>query len=98
MLFARGDQGSVELLQQTLKLFLESTGLKVNPSKSRIYFGGVPIQVQNDILQMTSYMEGTLPFRYLGVQITSKNLSVNHYMPLVDKLMSKITHWSVPTS
>ncbi|XP_058767868.1 uncharacterized protein LOC131641583 [Vicia villosa] len=38
--------------------------------------------------------EGSLPFRYLGVPLTSKNLNVNHYMPLVDKLLSRINHWS----
>ncbi|XP_058747226.1 uncharacterized protein LOC131620243 [Vicia villosa] len=94
LLFARGDQGSVELLQHTLHTFLVSTGLKVNPSKSCIYFGGVPSSVKDAILHMTSYKEGSLPFKYLGVPITSRNLNVIHYMPLLDKLLSRINHWT----
>lgn len=68
--------------------------MKINPSKSRVYFGSVSDSVKNSILQLTSYKEGTFPFRYLGVPVTSKKLSVIHYMPLVDKLVSRITHWS----
>jgi hypothetical protein len=94
LLFARGNQGSIALMQHTLQIFLESTGLKVNPSKSRIYFGAVPRHIKSEILQMTAYTEGTLPFRYLGVPVTRKNLSLNHYLPLIDKLMHRITHWS----
>ncbi|CAK8568638.1 unnamed protein product [Lathyrus sativus] len=39
-------------------------------------------------------MEGDLPFRYLGVPLTCKRLSTHHYMSLVDKIVSRIRHWS----
>ncbi|XP_058767357.1 uncharacterized protein LOC131641049 [Vicia villosa] len=35
-----------------------------------------------------------LPFRYLGVPLTSKKLTVAHYLPLIDKILSRIQHWS----
>ena len=35
LLFSRGDKGSMEILQITIKSFLDSTGMKINPSKSR---------------------------------------------------------------
>ncbi|CAK8530499.1 unnamed protein product [Lathyrus sativus] len=94
LLFSRGDYVSVEILYLTLNKFLDSTGLKINPSKSRMYFGNVSATVKCDILQLTSYNEGSFPFRYLGIQVTSKRLAVIHYMPLLDRLLSRITHWS----
>ncbi|CAK8567986.1 unnamed protein product [Lathyrus sativus] len=94
LLFARGDYISVEMMQDTLNRFLASTELIVNSTKSRIYFGGVADSTKMGILNLTSYMEGALPFRYLGVPTTSKKLSVTHYLPLVDKIVGRITHWS----
>ncbi|CAK8530494.1 unnamed protein product [Lathyrus sativus] len=94
LLFSRGDHVSVEILYSTLNKFLYSTGLKINPSKSRVYFGNVPASVKCGILHLTSYKEGSFPFRYLGIQLTSKRLAVIHYMPLLDRLLSRITHWS----
>ncbi|CAK8572209.1 unnamed protein product [Lathyrus sativus] len=94
LLFSRGDYGSMDILHLTVNKFLESTGLKINPSKSRVYFSNVSANVKYDILQLTSYQEGTFPFRYLGIQVTSKRLAIIHYMPLLDRLLSRITHWS----
>ncbi|CAK8569333.1 unnamed protein product [Lathyrus sativus] len=39
-------------------------------------------------------MEGDLPFRYLGVPLTCKWLSTHHYTSLVDRIVSRIRHWS----
>ncbi|CAK8544799.1 unnamed protein product [Lathyrus sativus] len=39
-------------------------------------------------------MEGDLPFRYLGVPLTCKRLSMHHYMSLVDSIGSRSRHWS----
>ncbi|CAK8544456.1 unnamed protein product [Lathyrus sativus] len=94
LLFSRGDKGSMEILQRTIISFLDSTGMKINPTKSKVYFGSVSDPVKHSILNFTAYNEGTLPFRYLGVPVSSKKLFVVHYMPLVDKLLSRITHWS----
>ncbi|KAI5406004.1 hypothetical protein KIW84_052671 [Lathyrus oleraceus] len=41
LLFSRGDHRSVELLVNAFKNFSMSTSMKVNPSKCKIYFGGV---------------------------------------------------------
>ncbi|CAK8568831.1 unnamed protein product [Lathyrus sativus] len=77
-----------------LQTFSQSTGLVVNPAKCRMYFGGVNNETKNDILASTSFMEGDLPFRYLGVPLTCKRLSTHHYMSLVDIIVRRIRHWS----
>ncbi|CAK8534098.1 unnamed protein product [Lathyrus sativus] len=94
LLFSRGDIVSIEIMQRTVNSFLDSTGMKVNPTKSKVYFGSVSDSVKQSILNFTAYDEGSLPFRYLGVPVSSKKLSVVHYLPLMDKLLCRITHWS----
>ncbi|CAK8536134.1 unnamed protein product [Lathyrus sativus] len=94
LLFSRGDCMSVELLMEAFNGFSDSTGLKLNPAKCKIYFGGVDADTKQNIINITNFREGPFPFRYLGVPLTSKKLSIHHYMPLIDKIMSRINHWS----
>ncbi|XP_074298077.1 uncharacterized protein LOC141628890 [Silene latifolia] len=67
-----------------LLMFSKTTGLQMNSMKSNIYFNGVHQSVRADILQVSGFTEGTLPFKYLGVPITSGRLSVNHCSVLID--------------
>ncbi|CAK8531851.1 unnamed protein product [Lathyrus sativus] len=99
LLFTRGDNKSVQLLMDQLQTFSQPTGLVVNPAKCRVYFGGgggggVNVETKSDILASTSFLEGDLPFWYLGVPLTCKRLATHHYMSLVDKIVSQIRHWS----
>jgi hypothetical protein len=42
IMFTRGDETSVKLMMGEFKKFSDSTGLKANPAKCKVYFGGVP--------------------------------------------------------
>jgi hypothetical protein len=94
LIFTRGDSKSVELAMAKLSDLSKSTGLYVNPSKCKIYYGGVEEHIKETIRHITSFADGILPFRYLGVPLTSKKLSIHHYMPLVDRIVDRIRHWS----
>ncbi|PNX56602.1 ribonuclease H, partial [Trifolium pratense] len=94
LIFTRGDAKSVELVMSKLKDFSRSTGLYVNPSKCKVFYGGVEEHIKESIKNVTSFAEGSLPFRYLGVPLTSKKLSIHHYMPLVDRIVERIRTWS----
>lgn len=74
--------------------FSVSTGLKENPNKCKIYFGGVDNSTNEDIKNLTSFKELSLPFKYLGVPLTSKRLFIHHYMNLADTIIGRIKHWS----
>jgi hypothetical protein len=50
--------------------------------------------MRRNIREATSFADGSLPFRYLGVPLTSKKLSIHHYMPLVDRIVDRIHSWS----
>lgn len=40
------------------------------------------------------FKEGKLPFKYLGVPLTRKRHNIAHYLPLNDRIQSRIKHWT----
>ncbi|XP_058783490.1 uncharacterized protein LOC131658182 [Vicia villosa] len=94
LLFCRGDSRSVELMKGAFNTFTNSTGLRANASKSRMYFGGINDDLKHELLSMTGFTEGALPVRYLGVPLTSRRLNVHHYMPLIEKIAGRMHHWT----
>ncbi|WMV10561.1 hypothetical protein MTR67_003946, partial [Solanum verrucosum] len=72
----------------------KASGLQANTDKSSIYIAGVSDQTKQDIVEVLGFNVGTLPFRYLGVPLSSKKLIVVAYLPLIEKITSKITCWS----
>lgn len=73
--------------------FSRSTGLTVNPAKSKAYYGGVEDSIKVKIQNLTSFAEGPIPFRYLEVPLTSKKKYIQQCMILVDKIVLRIRHW-----
>ncbi|KAH0778513.1 hypothetical protein KY290_004940 [Solanum tuberosum] len=74
--------------------FSRASGLQANADKSSLYIAGVADHIKQELLKELGYTEGTMPFRYLGVPLASKKLSVNQFMPLIEKITVKVTCWS----
>src|SRR4051812_8679176 len=74
LIFTRGDTVSMEVMLKKIEKFSKSTGLRMNPRKCFVYFGAFDDVTRSRIKEMTGFMEGTLPFRYLGIPLTSKKL------------------------
>ncbi|XP_070023018.1 uncharacterized protein [Nicotiana sylvestris] len=68
-------------------------GLQANTSKSAIYFGGVTPNIQTTLLQRTGYAQREMPFRYLGILLDTKKLTLAKWLPLIDKTTAKISSW-----
>ncbi|XP_058726148.1 uncharacterized protein LOC131597468 [Vicia villosa] len=94
LLFARGDEASIQTMMHIFQQFSEATSLKANPTKCKAYFGGTCNPEKRRILTATSFKEGELPFKYLGVPLSSRRLSINQCQPLIDKVLNRIQHWS----
>ncbi|XP_058783857.1 uncharacterized protein LOC131658597 [Vicia villosa] len=94
LLFARGDTTSVQKMKHTLHCFSDSAGLSVNPMKCYVYMGAMEEGARQQIMEIIGFREGTLPFRYLGVPLTCKRLSAAHYLPLIEKILQRLQHWS----
>ncbi|XP_058726115.1 uncharacterized protein LOC131597432 [Vicia villosa] len=94
LLFAKGDTDSVRILMSKIKAFSTATGLTISIPKSKVYCGGVDETICKNILEATGFGRGSLPFKYLGVPLDSKKLTINSCKPLIDRMLSRINHWS----
>ncbi|WMV34807.1 hypothetical protein MTR67_028192 [Solanum verrucosum] len=67
---------------------------QANMNKCSIYFGGVPDQVKLNILQQSGFGCGEFPFKYLGVPLSTKKLTIMQWSPLVNKIIARISSWT----
>lgn len=74
LLFAREDQESVQQLHEAFLIFSAASGLQANLTKSAIYFEGVDNYSRIAILHTLAYVQGQLPFKYLGIPLDTKKL------------------------
>ncbi|CAK8572717.1 unnamed protein product [Lathyrus sativus] len=82
------------MMMKTYGKFSKATRLAVNQQKCRIYCAGMDELTKQNIIKASGFQEGQLPFKYLGVPVIGKKLSVRHYAPLIDKIVGKIKHWT----
>jgi len=94
-MFSRGDTTSSTLLYECFQHFSKVYGLRANQPKNCVYFGGVSEDMQQLILQQIGFVKGLLPFRYLGVPLSTRKLSVGQCQQLIDRILGKITTWIV---
>ncbi|XP_021733008.1 uncharacterized protein LOC110699800 [Chenopodium quinoa] len=93
LMFSRADSVSVKLLFQAFSKFSGASGLSANLDKSEVYFGGVSIDVQKELRELFGVSQGTIPFRYLGVPLSSKKLTNAQCRPLVERVTARIQGW-----
>ncbi|XP_019240565.1 PREDICTED: uncharacterized protein LOC109220557 [Nicotiana attenuata] len=93
LLFCRGDVVSTQLLYKQFQQFSMASGLIANQGKSAVYFGGVPEQIQQQIIRL-GFSVGTLPFRYLGVPLGSKRLTIGQCHPILERMVRRVTSWT----
>ncbi|XP_059310959.1 uncharacterized protein LOC132062399 [Lycium ferocissimum] len=62
--------------------------------KSFIYFGGLKPDIQQNILEALEFTRDELPFRYLGIPLSSKRLSIMQCKRLIDKILTRIKSWT----
>ncbi|XP_060972592.1 uncharacterized protein LOC115717990 [Cannabis sativa] len=90
LLFCRGDNKSIILLLQGLKLFSATSGLQPNKTKSAIYCSNMAEQEVFRVLEALGFTRQQAPLRYLGVPICIKKISKQE----CNILTAKIQSWS----
>lgn len=93
LLFARVDMSSINDMQNCLNLFLSASGLKINNSKSHIWFSPkTPNHLRALATNTLNFPEKRNPGIYLGfpLGITSRKSDFN---PIIDKIKSQISNW-----
>ncbi|XP_057248008.1 uncharacterized protein LOC130590095 [Beta vulgaris subsp. vulgaris] len=87
VLFCKGEYKSVHLLLQGINLFAATAGLKASPAKSEFFSCGLNDQEIIRIKESSGFNHGNLPFRYLGVPISTNKLSAADCEKLVEKMI-----------
>lgn len=90
LMFSYGNAQSVKLLLRAFASFSNASGLCMNKDKSSIYMNGIAEEEQMQIVSMAKMKKGLLPFRYLGVPIAAKKLSIADCANLVEKMVRRI--------
>ncbi|XP_074266470.1 uncharacterized protein LOC141589743 [Silene latifolia] len=70
--------------------FSKASGLQLNRGKSNFYYNGVDEGLVKEVERATGMCRGNVPFRYLGVSVSPKRLSVMDCNCLVDKVVDRI--------
>ncbi|CAL1413095.1 unnamed protein product [Linum trigynum] len=90
----RSAQAILQVKEVNLKYkFYLLSGIKSNPSKCEIYFGGEAIKYKSNALLLSGFKEGELPVRYLGLPLMSGKLSSTEVDILVDKFTKRVKSW-----
>ncbi|XP_021991697.1 uncharacterized protein LOC110888476 [Helianthus annuus] len=92
-LFARGDAGSARCIMSSITKFTRMSGLTPSAQKSTGFLCNVPNNVKMEILSIMSFVEDTLPVKYLGVPLISSRLLYKDCSVLVERLENRIDNW-----
>ncbi|CAK8533160.1 unnamed protein product [Lathyrus sativus] len=55
LLLCRGDETSMKMMLETFRNFSKSTGLKMNPNKCKIYFGGMDMETRTRLKELSGF-------------------------------------------
>lgn len=94
LIFIEGNIESVQCVLQVLKEFEDRSGLAVSMQKTSFYASGLTDDEINRIQVSTGMVCGNLPFRYLGVPMNSRKLSLASSEPLLHQIKARFSSWS----
>lgn len=77
-------------LKALLNTYAESTGLKVNYSKSMMVQINTPEERMNILAQTFGCQRGSMPFTYLGFPLGITKPSVHDFLPMVQKIERRL--------
>jgi hypothetical protein len=93
ILFSSIDRPLLENLKNTLTLFEQISGMRINFHKCEL----IPLNLEDsqthDIAHIFSCPIGNFPIKYLGVPLHFEKLKREDIRPLVDTIMQKISGW-----
>ncbi|XP_021836641.2 uncharacterized protein [Spinacia oleracea] len=94
LMFCKGDKSMIQVMLQGFQLFADTTVLQVNSAKSSLYCCGMNDNAINEIVNLSGFQVGKLPFKYLGVHVSPWKLKTGDCDCLVDKMTHRIKVWS----
>lgn len=93
LLFARADMSSIVKIMAAFQNLSQASGLAASVDKSCLYVAGVS---QIEAVQLADAIQlpvGDLPFKYLGIPLTSRKLSFAQCKRLIEKIIERAQSW-----
>jgi len=84
--FHPNDLLMLSVIELGIEEFKRFSGLRANPFKSEIFFGGVLNSLKESILNIVMFKKGHLPVRYLGVPLIPGKLRYQDCLLLLEKI------------
>ncbi|XP_062100396.1 uncharacterized protein LOC133806292 [Humulus lupulus] len=94
VIFCKGNNTSIQIIQQCFQAFSVVSGLTANLEKSRVYFGGLTETKTKDILKDLHFVEGEFPLKYLGVPLRPTKWRGGDCANIIQKIKLKLHHWA----
>ncbi|OMO78705.1 reverse transcriptase [Corchorus capsularis] len=95
LIFTKGNADSITGIKSILNLFYSYSGLKLNCTKSELFTVGISVEHVQELQTLSQFKIGTLPVRYLGLPLVSRNLSEKDCGVLIKKIKQRISNWAV---
>ncbi|XP_056844021.1 uncharacterized protein LOC130496191 [Raphanus sativus] len=95
LIFIDGSIESVQNVLMILREFENRSGLAVSLQKTSFFASGMDQEEIDTIQASTGMSHGSLPFRYLGVPLNSRKLSLANCGVLLQQIKTKFNSWSV---
>lgn len=94
LLFCKADLLSIRALMSQFDKFAQSSGLMENSEKCEVYFAGINSDMKELLAKELGMKIGKIPFRYLGIPLSTKKLRYVDCQALVSQIIKPITHWA----
>ncbi|XP_010418736.1 PREDICTED: uncharacterized protein LOC104704326 [Camelina sativa] len=94
LVFTDGTKLSIEGILQIFDRFAEFSALKISLEKSTLYMVGVRETERENILRSFPFASGSLPVRYFGLPLLTKQMTARDYSPLIEQIRNKISSWT----
>jgi nucleoside diphosphate kinase len=90
LVILKADAMQLLCVKAILNSYAESTGLKVNYSKSSMMLINLSDERLEHFASTMQCKNGSLPFTYLGLPLSISAPNLEHFLPIVDKVESRL--------
>ena len=80
-------------LKLVLVAFEKLSGLKINFHKSELFCFGAAKDQGKEYVELFGCVEGSFPFRYLGIPMHYRKLSNKHWSSIEERFQKKLSSW-----
>jgi len=93
ILFCKGKISCIKNLQKLFTDYALCLGQIINAHKSTLYSDSIPQARINSFIHLLGFQQGSFPFNYLGSPIFKGKPKAQYFLPLADKIKSKLASW-----